>query len=102
MLNLVLIVFVIVAIIYLFNSYQNKYQSFQGVIFNLLVVSLLIFLLFSVSFVYTKTNPELTSFGGFVSFVKVYFSWVLGFFSNVGDISGYVVKQNWEGNLTSP
>ncbi len=100
MLTIVILIFVLVAVVYLFNSYQNKYQSFQGVIFNVLVIGVLIFFLFSVSYVYINTDPSLGSFGGFVEFVKVYLSWVAGFFGNVGHVSGYVINQNWGGNVT--
>ena len=90
----------IIAVIYLFNSYQNKYQNFQGVLFNFVIIMLLVFLLFTVSYVYSNTNPDLSNFSGVVNFIKVYFSWLGSFFGNTKNIAGYATKQNWVGNLT--
>ncbi|MEK6895824.1 MAG: hypothetical protein AABX48_04870 [Nanoarchaeota archaeon] len=100
MINIILIIFVIIAVIYLFNSYQNKYQNFQGVLFNFVIIMLLVFLLFTVSYVYSNTNPDLSNFSGVVNFIKVYFSWLGSFFGNTKNIAGYATKQNWVGNLT--
>jgi len=93
-------IFVIVAIIYFFNSYQNKYQSFQGVLFNTILITLILFLLFGVGYVYKKTSPNFTDFEGFIGFFKSYVVWLKSFFGNLGNVAGYTVKQNWALNST--
>lgn len=100
MILLVILVFAIIAIIFFVNSYQNKYQSFQGVVFNFIIVILLLFLLISVFFVYKNSDVNLTSFQGVVDFGKIYFSWILHFFQNSGGILGYAINQDWKGNVT--
>ena len=101
MIGILFLIFVIVAVIFLVNSYQNKYQSFQGVVFNVIVVIFLLFLVFSSIYVYKNYDTNLTSFEGVVNFAKIYFVWVGHFFSNAGNSVGYVVKQDWGGNITS-
>lgn len=96
----IILIFAIIVVIFFINGYQNKYQSFQGMVFNMLVVILLIFLLVSVFFVYQNSDVDLTSFQGFVDFGKVYFSWLGNSFKNMGNAVGYVINQDWRGNVT--
>jgi len=100
MIEIILVLFGVVVVVFLINSYQNKYQSFQGVIFNVIIIALLLFLLVTFSYVYRTSKPDLTSFNGVVGFFKIYLSWVGGFFQNTGNIAGYVIKQNWTPNST--
>ena len=100
MIALVIAIFLVVFLIYFFNSYQNKYQSFQGMVFNILIVSLIVFLLVSIGYVYTQSNPQIGSFDDALGFARVYFVWVGGFFGQVGHSVGYVVKQDWGANIT--
>lgn len=100
MIWVILVIFAVVAIVYFINSYQNKYQSFQGVVFNSIIVSTLVFFVFTVSFVYIKNKPDLTNFREIIGFFKLYFFWVVNLLNNTGDIAGYVIKQNWIPNST--
>jgi hypothetical protein len=102
MIGIVILVFGIIAIIFLVNRYQNRYQSFQGTVFNTIIVILLIFFLFTATYVYTNTDSNITSFEGLIDFVKVYFSWTGYFVRNIGHVVGNVVGQDWGANLTKP
>ena len=96
----ILLILGVIVIIFFVNSYQNKYQSFQGVVFNTIIIILLLFLLISVTFVYKKSDTNLTSFKGIMSFFKVYFSWLGSLFKTTGNVVGYTVEQDWGGNAT--
>lgn len=99
MIEIVILVFALIAVIFLVNKYQNRYQSFQGMVFNTIIVILLIFFLFTTAYVYRNTDANLTSFEGIISFVKVYFSWIGSFIKNIGHIAGNVISQDWGGNF---
>lgn len=97
MIGMIILILVIILAIFLFNSYQNKYQSFQGGIFNVLVIGLLFFFLLSAVYVYKTKDVSLNNFSGILGFSKVYLSWISGFFKSVGHIIGYAIKQSWGG-----
>ena len=95
MIEIVFLILAVIIIIFLVNSYQNKYQSFQGVVFNILVIVFLFFFLASTIYVYLSSDISIASFGNVIEFGKVYFAWIIGFFKTIGNIAGYVIKQNW-------
>lgn len=95
MLGLVIGVFIVLALIFLINGYQNKYQSFQGTVFNFIIVVMLLFLVLSVGYVYLGFEGDISTFAGFLSFFKLYFAWVADLVKNLGNITGYVVQQDW-------
>jgi len=97
MIGWIILILATVAIIFLVNSYQNKYQSFQGGIFNVLVIALLFFVLISTAYVYKTKDISLNSFSGFVDFSKIYFAWIFGLFKTVGHVIGYAIQQSWSG-----
>jgi hypothetical protein len=101
MIWLIVTVFIALAAVFFFNSYQNKYQSFQGVVFNFIIVGVLLFLIFSVAFVYTTSEVSLKSLQGVLDFGKLYFSWLGQFFVQSKNAVGYVINQNWGVNSTS-
>ncbi len=98
--GLIILLLAIVLVILWINKYQNKYQSFQGNLFNFIVVSTLLFLVVSIGYVYLSGDFELKSFEDFLFFGKSYLSWLGNFFGNTKNIVGYTVKQDWGGNLT--
>ena len=91
----VLGLFVLVACIYFVNSYQNKYQSFQGNVFNTLAVAFIVFVLGSVGYVYASSKTNVSNLEGIIQFFKLYYNWFILFIKNTGRVAGYVVKQNW-------
>jgi len=100
MIGIVIGILVVVVLIFLFNGYQNKWQSFHGSLFNIIVIGLLLFLFFSALYVYDNKNVEIKNVQDFVGFGKIYLNWFANFFGNVKGIAGYAVKQDWEGNST--
>ncbi len=91
----------VVLVFYLINKYQNRYQSFQGGLFNLIVIGLLLFFVFTAAYVYLTTKSNFGSFGEVVSFAKIYFSWLGNFMTGTKNVVGYVVEQDWGVNSTN-
>lgn len=91
----------VLIVVFLFNSYQNKYQSFQGNLFNFAVVFLLVFLILTIGSAYISSNFDLFSFKGLVGFFKFYLVWLGNFFSKGVSVAGYFIKQEWSLNVTN-
>ncbi len=88
---------VIVAVVFYFVL---KYQNLHGHITHLAVLSLLLFFVLSVWYVYSTNSPNLNTLDGVVAFMKVYGTWISAVFSNTNGAVGYIVHQNWTGNST--
>lgn len=101
MLGFIAIVLIIVVLVLLINGYQNKFQSFHGKLFNFVVVITLLFLVLSAGYVYMKADIDINEVGDIVKLVKLYFSWLSSFFDNTRTVTGYVINQDWGGNLSS-
>ncbi|MBS3071560.1 hypothetical protein J4408_01075 [Candidatus Pacearchaeota archaeon] len=91
----------IIVLVFWINSYQNKYQSFQGNVFNIIVMGLIIFVIISSGYVYLNGDFTIKSFNDFSIFARTYFSWLASFFTNAKGVAGYVINQNWVGNITN-
>lgn len=101
MIGIIFWVIVILVVFYFFNKYQNKYQSFQGNVFNLIIIGFLLFFAGTGIYVYLKVRPDLGSFNGSLAFFKLYFSWLGQFFTGTRDVVGYAVSHDWGVNSTS-
>jgi len=88
---LIVILVILVFVILKYKEIRHK----LGFIFVLLIV---LFLVVSSSYVYSHNKTDLKTFDGLVSAGKAYFSWFGSLFTNVKDISGYVIKQDWKIN----
>lgn len=71
-----------------------KYHKVHSFI-NFLIAGIVLFLVFSIAYVYFTSGVNLTTFDGFISFIKFYVSWIVAIFSNTGKTVGYVINQNW-------
>lgn len=80
---------------YLINKYQNKYQSSQGVFFNIMIVSLFLFVSITLFFSYRASGIEISDLSDLVDFSKFYFEWVYQLFLKTKNVVGYVIKQDW-------
>lgn len=85
-----------------------KFQDFMFVLTlvkknTFLIISLLVILFFTFSFyhIYTTNDIDLKSFEGVRSYGRLYWVWFKSLFSNIGDITGYAVKQDWFLNSTN-
>jgi len=84
-----------VLLVFFVNKYQNRYQSFQGSLFNGIVIALLVFILASGIYLYLNTDYDLTTYQGILSILKTYSIWLGSIFDNFRGIVGYAVKQDW-------
>lgn len=62
------------------------------------VVSLFLFLVGSLGYVYFTNDVNVGNFDGVLDAVKLYFSWLDAFFDNLGDITTFAIKQDWTGS----
>jgi len=82
------VILIIIAILFKFKEIRHK--------IGLLIIALfLIFLLISVSQVYSQNEVDLTSFDGVVYAGKVYFSWLGSTFKTAVHVSNYAIHQDW-------
>ena len=68
--------------------------------YAVLLILLILFFYITAVKVVNQTNLNISSFGGFIEASKVYFSWLGGVVSNLGDLVGHAIKLDWKGNMT--
>lgn len=96
----VLIILLIVGIfkmqdlIYIF-SFIRKYS------FIFLSVGFILFLCFSMYRIAAAYDIDFTSFEGLIRGGKLYFAWLKSLFGNLGNITGYAIRQDWVLNSTN-
>lgn len=78
-----------------FGELKHKYLLKVAIV-------LIVLLFITGGYVYIRGGANLTTYEGFVTFGKLYFSWLGGAFKNVGGLTGYVTTQNWTLNSTAP
>ena len=64
-------------------------------IFYIILIAVVAFLAFSLFQINNKYHVSPTSFDGFAQTMKVYYLWAQSVFSNIGNIAGYTIKQDW-------
>ena len=94
--NFILIIMglLVVAVLYVkFGHARTQwFYKFLGVVIFLFVGS--------IAYVWLKSHISLSSYEGFLSLGKTYFSWLGSLAGNMGSITGEVVKQDWGVNST--
>ncbi len=75
-------------------SLMKKY----GFIF--VAIALILFVSFSFYNIYKRYDLDLTNYKGITHAGKVYYTWFISIFKNVGKITGYAVNQDWVLNST--
>ncbi len=90
---LIIVLIVLVLIIIKFKEVRHK-AGF------LIVLLILVFIVATGYNVYKANNVDVSTFEGVVKGGKVYFAWLGGAFTNFKSISGFAVKQKWDGNVT--
>lgn len=95
---------IVIALIVIFKS-QDLVYIFSLVkknFFFILFILVILFLTFSFISIYRTHDIDLTSYDGIIKGGKLYFTWILSLFSNLGNVLGYAVSQNWiPGNSTN-
>ena len=97
--NWIIVTIMIIVGIFILIKIKRLADTKQHIFFVLLV-SLAIFLICSLTFVWLKSGISLKSYQGFIGLGKTYFSWLGGVFGNLGKITGNVINQNWGVNST--
>ena len=56
-----------------------------------------IFAFFSISLVYLNASHDLdyTTYEGLTAAGKIYLSWAVNVFRNIGGVTGYIIQQDW-------
>lgn len=72
-----------------------EFKDIKHRLFFFAMAGLIVFILSTFIYVALKGDASFTSFEGFISAGKMYMVWLDGFFSNMGKISAFAVKQNW-------
>jgi len=91
---LIVIALLVVAVIYV------KFGHMKSQLFYKFLVAVIILFVGSITYVWLKSNINLSSYDGFLSLGRTYFSWLGSLAGNVGSITGDVVKHDWGVNST--
>ena len=96
-----MIIGLIIVIVFVVMKIASKKQEIAVKI----VLFGFIFLMLTVGYVYVSYDSDLTSYDGTVTAVKVYGLWLKNAAVNMGSITGYALKQDWDvdpavGNIT--
>lgn len=86
----ILLVLIFVALV-VFVRATNIGQN----VWSYVLVGAALFFVFTVIYVGAVSEPNFSSFDGFVSFGKVYLSWLGAFFGNFAEITGHAVNLDW-------
>jgi len=87
---------IIVAIWVLIEIKRMKHK-----LFAIFLIAALLFLYFSISSVFKGREINLTTPSGIFDAVKIYFSWLGYFFTNLKSVTTNAINSNWKGNFTS-
>lgn len=90
-----IIILVALALIVFVKLAEMKHKILLKVILVLVA-----FVIGTLGYVYFKHDINISTYDGFVSLGRVYFSWLGGLFKNMGSITGYAVQQSWGMNST--
>lgn len=90
----------IAAVLLLVVIFFVRFKSIRHALGSYLLIAFIVFLVASIYYVYSSQHVDVSSFSGLVKGVKVYFSWIGSAFKNIGQISSYAVKQDWNVNAT--
>src|SRR3989344_8222125 len=98
---MVLGILILVAAIFLLIVFISKNQTFQSKFMHIIIGTLIMFLVFSVGYVFIISDIKLSSFYNLLIFSKAYFSWLSHLAKNTGKVAGYVINQNCGVNETA-
>ena len=90
MINWIIIIILIVVGILAIKMNHLKHRTF---IIILIVLALFFYL--SVTYIASKNNLSMNSYGGFVNTMKVYTGWLANGFGNMKALTGNAVKMDW-------
>lgn len=91
---LIVAIVVFALIIFKFKEVKHKFGLMA-------IIIIILFIVASFGQLYTKNNLNLSNFDGIVDAGKVYFSWLGQAAHNIGKVSTYAVKQEWDTPVNS-
>jgi hypothetical protein len=94
-LTVAIVVLVVLIIIFKSQDLVFVITLIKKNFFFILFILLILFLTFSFIGVYRSHEVSLTSYDEFVKAGKLYFTWFISLFGNLGKIVGYAVNQDW-------
>ncbi|MEI6731917.1 MAG: hypothetical protein WCK90_04525 [archaeon] len=89
--GLIIVIAVVVVIIFVIM----KFKELRHKAGFLVVLFLLLFLGLTFANIYFKSNVDIKTFDGVMTAGKLYFSWLGQVANNIGDVTGYVINQDW-------
>jgi len=94
---LIISLLVIVVLIVIFKSQDLVFLFVLMRKYSLtfIIIAMVVFLIFAFSSINSQYDVDYTSFKGVLGAGKIYFVWLKGVFVNLGDATGYFVKQDW-------
>ena len=96
-----MISWIVIGILIVMVFYFIRMKHAKHKIFAIVIIVLILFFYTTFSAVLSKSNNDLSTFGGAVKMTKLYFSWLFNGFSNIRNLAGNAIKLDWGGNLTS-
>lgn len=86
---------VVIAVVVILIFVIMKFKELRHKAGFLVVLFLLLFLGLTFANIYFKSNADLKTFDGVMTAGKLYFSWLGQVAKNIGDVTGYVIHQDW-------
>lgn len=70
-------------------------------IFAIALIILIVFLYFSVTYIFKDKPVDYKSVNGISDATKLYFNWLGYFYNNAKTITNNAIKMNWKGNIST-
>jgi len=86
---------VIVIVLVIIAFFILKANHFKHRLWIIVLISIAIFLILSVTLVYSKYNLNFSSVNDSISSAKIYFGWLVNGFHNLRALTGNAVKMDW-------
>ena len=87
-------ILIVIALLIVLVIYVKLGHAKSQLFYKTLAVIIFLFV-GSVVYVWLRSNINLSSYEGFLSLGRTYFSWLGSLAGNIGSITGYVAKHDW-------
>jgi hypothetical protein len=91
-----IVTLVIILLIWLFIEVKRARHK----VFAVALILVMIFLYFSVTYVFQGKNVDYKSVSGISDATKIYFNWLGYFYGNVKTVTMNTIRMDWGGNVT--
>jgi hypothetical protein len=93
-------IWIVIALLVVVVMYVKFKHTRTQLFYKTLAVIAFLFVC-SMCYVWLKSGVNLSSYEGFLSLGRTYFSWLGSFFGNIGSITGHAVDLSWGVNSTA-